>query len=81
MYINHHIPSDENGAFCKGNLPLGSPVHHIIGGDERGNHVPHLGGEATPGVEDCVMQGSGEGVLSIGGETVGDDALLFLATW
>ena len=61
-------------------VPLNGPVHDVVAGDHRGGPVEDLGAEAPEGVEDGVVGGAGEGVLAVGGNAVGDDALLLHAT-
>lgn len=58
--------------------PLDSPVHDVVSGDEWGDDVEDLCAGSSPCVEDGGVGGAGEGVLSVGGQTVGHDALLLL---
>ena len=60
-------------------VPLNGPVHGVVADDHGGRPVEDLGAEAAPGVEDGVVGGAGEGVLAVGGDAVGDDALLLHA--
>lgn len=57
-------------------LPLNSPVHKIVAGNEGRSPVEDLRGKAPGCVEDGVVEGAGEGVLAIHGDAVRDDALL-----
>lgn len=63
-----------------GDLPVGGPVHDVPAGDQGRKKVENLGAEAAPGVEDGVVGGTGEGVLAVRGDAVGDDTSLLLAT-
>jgi hypothetical protein len=62
-------------------VPLGSPVKEVVGNNHGGNPVEDLAPGASEGVEDSVVGDTSEGVLTVGGQTVVDDALLLLATW
>jgi hypothetical protein len=57
-------------------VPLGSPLHDVVAGDGGGQPVEDLRLSATEGVEDGVVGGTGEGLLSVGRQTVGDNSLL-----
>lgn len=59
--------------------PLNSPVHDVVRGDEWRHDVEDLCAGSSPRVEDGCVGCAGEGVLSVGGEAVGDDALLGLS--
>lgn len=59
---------------------MGSPVHDVPAGDQGRKEVEDLVAEAAPGIEDGVVGGAGEGVLTVGGDAVGDDSSLLLAT-
>lgn len=61
-------------------LPLGSPVHQVVTGNQRRQPVEDLGLGAAEGVENGVVSGTGEGVLTVGGKTVCDNALLLAGT-
>lgn len=47
-------------------LPLGSPVHQVVAGDQRRQPVEDLRLGAAEGVEDSVVSGTGERVLTVG---------------
>ena len=61
-------------------IPVNSPVHNVVAGNERGSPVEHLGAEAPPSVEDGVVGHTGQRELTVGGDAVRDDALLLRAT-
>lgn len=61
-------------------IPLDSPVHDVVSGNHRRGPVDDLGAEPSPGVEDGVVESTGEGLLAVRGDTVRDNALLLHAT-
>lgn len=75
------MPCDVAGVAGWKDRPVNSPVHGVVADDHRGNNVEDLTAEATEGVEDSVVTGTGEGVLSVCGNAVGDDTALLLAAW
>ncbi len=64
----------------QGSVPLGSPGHGIVEGDERRREVEHLFAKSAPGVEDGVVGSAGERILPVLAYAVCDDASLLLAT-
>lgn len=56
-------------------------MHEVVTGKQGGDPEEDLSLGSAEGVEDEVVAGAGEGVLSVGGQTVGDNALLLLTTW
>ena len=58
------------------NVLVDSPVHDVVGGDQRRSEVEDLLAEAAPGVEDGIVGGAGEGVEAVRGDAVGDDPVL-----
>lgn len=68
------------GRLC-GNIPLNSPVYHVVAGNHGGCPVEDLRADAAECVEDGVVGGAGEGVLAVHRDAVRDDALLREATW
>lgn len=58
-----------------GGIPLHSPVHSGIRNQKRRRHVQNLVTEATEGVEDGRMKGTGHRTLAVSGEGVGGDPL------
>lgn len=63
-------------------IPLNSPVHGSVGGDEGRSDIEDLVSESAPDVEDSSVSSAGHGPLSVGGEGVGNDTLLRgRATW
>lgn len=62
------------------NVPVSGPVHEVVAGNQRRQPEEDLSLGAAEGVEDEVVTGTGKGVLSVGGQTKGDDALLLLTT-
>lgn len=58
------------------NVPLDSPVHNVVTSNGSRSPVEDLGREPPPRVEDGIVSGTGERVLAVGGDTVGQDALL-----
>lgn len=71
-------PSPSSRFFAAQHSPVNSPVHNVVGGDEWRYDVEDLCAGSSPRVEDGCVGCAGEGVLSVGGEAVGDDALLGL---
>lgn len=65
--------------FLAQDSPLSSPVHDVVCGNEWRDDVEDLCAGPSPRVEDGCVGCAGEGVLSVGGEAVGDDALLGLS--
>ena len=59
--------------------PVNSPVHDVVCGDEWRYNVEDLCAGSSPRVEDGRVGCTGEWVLAVRGETVGDDALLGLS--
>ena len=66
---------------CRRDIPLVGPVKDEVTGDTSRGPEEDLGIESPPEVEDGVMGGVGQGVLSVGRETVGNDTLLGLTTY
>lgn len=60
----------------RNNVPLGGPVHQVVAGNQGRQPVKDLGLGAAEGVEDGIVNGAGKGVLAVGSDAVGDDALL-----
>lgn len=58
--------------------PLNRPVHDIVCGDEWRDNVENLCTSPSPRVEDGCVGCAGEGVLSVWGEAIGNNALLGL---
>lgn len=56
-------------------LPLDSPVHGSVRSEEWRDNVEDLVTEATEGVEDRGVEGTGEGALAVGREGVSRNAL------
>jgi len=52
------------------NQPLDSPFHGQVSDNHRGNPVKDLKAGSSEGVEDGVVESSGEGTLSVGAEAV-----------
>ena len=65
----------------KKTIPLNSPVENVVAGNGGRSPVEDLAAETSPGVEDGVVESTGEGVLAVRGNTVGDDALLMKTTY
>jgi hypothetical protein len=63
-------------AGVKGNIPLIGPLDDVVASDQRRKPEENLVLGAAEDVEDGVVAGAGEGVLSVRRETVLDDALL-----
>lgn len=61
------------------NSPVNSPVHDVVCGNEWRNNVENLCASSSPRVEDGCVGCAGKGVLSVGSEAVGDNALLGLS--
>ena len=59
-------------------LPLGRPVHDVVAGQQGRQDVENLSRGPPPRVEDGVVRGAAEGVLSVARQAEGDDALLLL---
>lgn len=57
-------------------IPLISPLHDGISGNERGDDIEDLGLRSSPGVEDGVVEGTGKRALTVGREEVGSDTPL-----
>lgn len=57
-------------------VPLRGPIHEVVANNEGRGPVEHLAAESPPGVENRIVRGTGEGVLSVWTEAVGDDSLL-----
>lgn len=65
------------GSFWRGeDVPLVSPLDDVVTGNHGRQPEEDLVLGAAEDVEDGVVAGAGEGVLSVGGDTVVDDALL-----
>jgi len=62
-------------------IPLVRPVKDEVSGNKRRSPEEDLAIESPPDVEDGVVGSVGQGVLSVGGETVGNDTLLGLTTY
>lgn len=58
---------------------MGSPLHGVVETNEGRGDVEDLLADPSPGVEDGVVGSTGNGVLSVGAEAVGDDTLLLEA--
>lgn len=65
----------------RGSLPLRGPAHKVVADKHGRRPVEHLSAEASPSVEDRIVRGAGEGVLSVRAKTVGDNSLLGAGTW
>lgn len=61
-------------------LPLGSPLHDVVAGQQRGSPVEDLLAESPPRVEDGVVSGTGEGVGAVHADAIADDTALGEAT-
>lgn len=61
-------------------VPLGSPVHQVVTGNQRRKPVEDLGLSAAESVEDSVVSSTGEGVLTVGRKAEVDNALLLGTT-
>lgn len=82
MEKRREIGEEKRKRIRKGkSIPLNSPVHGGVSGNERRNDVEHLGLAATEGVEDGRMEGTGQRALTVGRQGVGRDALGGRAAW
>lgn len=61
-------------------LPLSGPVHQVVAGQQGRQPEEDLALGAAEGVEDGVVGGTGKGVLTVGSNAVGDDALDLAST-
>lgn len=75
----HRKTSASSRLFLAQDSPLNSPVHDVVCGNEWRDDVENLCAGPSPRVEDGCVACAGEGVLSVGGEAVSDDALLGLS--
>ena len=62
------------------NIPLDSPAHHPVTGNHGREPEEDLVLGAAESVEDGGVDRASPGVLSVGGQTVGDDTSLLLTT-
>lgn len=62
------------------NIPLDGPAHHPVTGNHGREPEEDLVLGAAESVEDGGVDGTSPGVLSVGGQTVGDDTSLLLTT-
>lgn len=62
-------------------VPLDGPVHDVVKEDHWGGDVEDLAAESAPAVEDGGVGSTGQGVLSVGAQAVGDDAALLGAAY
>ena len=60
--------------------PVDGPVHDVVTGQHGREPEEDLALGSAEGVEDGGVGGAGPGVLSVGGQTVGDDTSLLLTT-
>jgi len=78
------LPSVSTDAQAQGRVfetvPMCSPVHYHVSGNEWRRNIKNLGAETPPGVEDGVVKGTGEGILTVRADSVGNDSLLLHAT-
>jgi hypothetical protein len=61
--------------------PLNSPLHCVIGDDERRSKIEDLMAEPAPSVEDCSVERTGERKLSVSAQSVMQNASLRLRTY
>lgn len=59
---------------------MDGPVHQVVTTDGSRQPIEDLALGATEDVEDGIMTGASEGVLTVGGETPLHDALLLVGT-
>lgn len=55
-------------------------MHQVVAGQQGGQPEKDLALGAAEGIEDGVVGGTGKRVLTVGGNTVGDDALDLAST-
>lgn len=58
---------------------MNGPLHGVVHGNKGRGNVKDLPAESSPDVEDGSVGSAGHGVLTVGAETVGDNALLLEA--
>lgn len=61
-------------------VPLSSPLHEVVSSNQRREPVEDLTLGTTEGVEKGVVDHTGNGVLSVGRDTIVNDALLLGTT-
>lgn len=66
---------------CLENLPLSGPLQEVVRGNQRRNPVEDLTLGAAEGVENGIVESSPHGVLSVGRDTVVNNALLLGAAY
>ena len=76
MEISFSISKREVGQ-SQWRLLLFRPRYSSVGNQASRGNVPKLGGKSAPGVEDCVMKSSREGILTIGRKSIGDYSFLW----
>ena len=59
----------------QGCIPLNGPVHDSVSGNEGRSNVEDLVSESAEDVEDGSVTGTGKRALTVGGHSVGGDAL------
>jgi hypothetical protein len=62
------------------NVPLDGPAHDVVTANHGGEPEEDLTLGTAESVEDGGMNGTSPGVLSVGGQTVGDNTTLLLTT-
>lgn len=65
-----------SGQDCRShNLPLNSPLHSAVCDDKRRNEEKDLVSRAADNVPEALVDEGGHGALSVGAQSIGNDAL------